>query len=140
MTGNELKARRKEMGLTQKELAAPLGVSYQTIQKWEGAGDEQAEIHARHWNELANSLTIPIDLLYPIKDAGAASSSINAVGGSTVINAGRDASQTTQGGDFVLRPLERQAIELNREVGNDSILKGFINRLLQIKNLANDMY
>ena len=139
MTGNELRARRKEMRLTQKELGEPLGVSYQAIQKWEARGDAQAEIHAKHWQALASKLAISIDLLYPAKNEQL-TASINASNGSTVLSAGRDANQITQGSDFVLRPLERQAIELNREVGNDNLLKGFINRLLDVKERTKDMY
>lgn len=127
------------MGLTQKQLAEPLGVTYQTVQKWEARGDEQAEIHARHWSELAKALAVAVDTFYPATEV-ATGSVISASGNGTVITAGRDASQTTGEGFFALRPLERQAIELNREFGNDSILKSFISRLLKIKTLSDDMY
>lgn len=139
MTGKEFKELRKKMGLTQKQLALPLGVTYQTVQKWESRGDEPAEIHARHWQELSNVLVVPVDIFYSVPEEKE-QASINANGNAVVISGGRDASQINNEPQFILRPLERQAIELNREFGNDSFLKGFIDRLLQIKTLAKDMY
>ena len=35
MTGQELKALRQQMGLTQKELAKKLGVPWNTVARWE---------------------------------------------------------------------------------------------------------
>jgi len=35
MTGQELKALRQQMGLTQKELAEKLGVPWNTVARWE---------------------------------------------------------------------------------------------------------
>lgn len=137
MTGNEFKELRKRQGLTQKGLAAPLNVTYQTLQKWEGKADEQADIPARHWNELANRLCVSVDAFYPSPEQ---KPSINANGNATVIFGGRTANQINNEPQFILRPMERQAIELNREFGNDSIMKGFIGKLLKIKTLADDMF
>lgn len=36
ITGKNINKKRKELGITQKELADFIGVSYQTIQNWEG--------------------------------------------------------------------------------------------------------
>lgn len=154
MTGNELRARREEMGLTQWQLSEPLGIAYQNVQKWEAKGDEQTKINAIYWTELAKLLAVSVDAFYPVEEAEeegesltitadngsiSANRSTIASGGSSVI-VGSKSTMQTKGASISLRPLEKQAIELNREVGNDNILKGFINKLLEIKSIAKDMY
>jgi len=142
MTGNELKARREEMGLTQEQLADPLGIAYQNIQKWEKLGDRQANIKAKYWSDLARLLALPVDAFYPEQEEGGSSATSISDNGSTSISVGRNAGQisTTGESSFPLRPLERQAIELNREFGNDSILKRFIGSLLKIKSLSDSIF
>lgn len=41
MTGNQLRARRVALGLTQLQLAAIAGVSTRTVMRWEGRGDSK---------------------------------------------------------------------------------------------------
>lgn len=68
MTGNELRARREEMGLTQWQLSEPLGIAYQNVQKWEAKGDEQTKINSIYWTELARLLAVSVDAFYPVEE------------------------------------------------------------------------
>lgn len=141
MTGNELKARREEMGLNQTNVGEVLGVSYQNVQKWERAGDNQANIKAKYWSDLASLLAVPVDAFYPVPEESGSSATAISDNGSSSISIGRDAGKIITGDSSLsLRPLERQAIELNREFGNDSILKRFIGSLLKIKSLSDSMF
>ena len=63
---DELKALRRRRFLTQKELAAQVGVSYQTIQSWEGG---KARPRLRHIPKLAEAL---MSMLEPEGNAQAA--------------------------------------------------------------------
>ncbi len=57
---DELKALRRRRFLTQKELAARVGVSYQTIQSWEGG---KARPRLRHIPKLAEALGLEPEAL-----------------------------------------------------------------------------
>ncbi|MDW8123832.1 MAG: helix-turn-helix transcriptional regulator [Geminicoccaceae bacterium] len=55
--GERIRLRRLELGLTQEQLAAALGVSYQQIQKYENGANR---ISAAQLAELARRLEVPI--------------------------------------------------------------------------------
>lgn len=55
--GERIRLRRLELGLTQEQLAAALGVSYQQIQKYENGTNR---ISAAQLAELARKLEVPI--------------------------------------------------------------------------------
>jgi transcriptional regulator with XRE-family HTH domain len=55
-----LKDLRRRRLLTQKELAAEVGVSYQTVQSWESG---KAQPRLRHIRRLAEVLQVPADKL-----------------------------------------------------------------------------
>jgi transcriptional regulator with XRE-family HTH domain len=66
---DDLKALRRRKFLTQKELAAQVGVSYQTIQTWE-AGTALPRL--RHIPKLAEVLGIEAEQLLEIVESGKA--------------------------------------------------------------------
>jgi transcriptional regulator with XRE-family HTH domain len=66
---DDLKALRRRKFLTQKELAAKVGVSYQTIQSWE-AGTAQPRL--RHIPKLAEALGLGAEQLLDMLTAAAA--------------------------------------------------------------------
>lgn len=123
MTGNELRARREEMGLTQWQLSEPLGIAYQNVQKWEAKGDEQTKINAIYWTELARLLAVSVDAFYPVEEAEedesltitadngsiSANRSTIASGGSSVI-VGSKSTMQTKGASISLRPLENRLL------------------------------
>ena len=64
---DDLKALRRRKFLTQKELAAQVGVSYQTIQTWEA---RTAQPRLRHIPKLAEVLNVPAEQLLEIIEEG----------------------------------------------------------------------
>jgi transcriptional regulator with XRE-family HTH domain len=64
---DDLKALRRRKFLTQKELAAQVGVSYQTIQTWE-AGSAQPRL--RHIPKLAEVLGVEAAQVLEIIEEG----------------------------------------------------------------------
>ena len=60
--GERIRARRTELGLTQDQLAAALGVSYQQIQKFEGGASRIAAVQLL---ALAQRLDVPIAYFLP---------------------------------------------------------------------------
>jgi len=63
----DLKTLRRRKFLTQKELAAKVGVSYQTVQTWE-AGSAQPRL--RHVPKLAEVLGVPAEDLLAMLEQG----------------------------------------------------------------------
>lgn len=63
--GTRIKAERKKRKLTQRDLAAMLGVSYQTVAYWENCSRRP---HRRHWSVLSEVLGIPLSS-FPLKEA-----------------------------------------------------------------------
>lgn len=59
--GKRLRRRRKELGLTQQELAATLRISYQQIQKYETGGNR---ISAGKLYILAKALNVDVNFFY----------------------------------------------------------------------------
>lgn len=58
---NRLKARRKELGLTQKQVAEILGIKWQVYQRYE---NETRLPHVRVAIKIANALKTPVDVLW----------------------------------------------------------------------------
>jgi DNA-binding transcriptional regulator YiaG len=56
MTGQELKALRHQMGLTQKELAEKIGVPWNTVARWEVGMRKIAEPIARLVHYIAKEV------------------------------------------------------------------------------------
>ena len=56
-------------------------------------------------------------------------------------SAGRDATNITgETTFFLLTDLELKVIKLNREYGNKNLLKGFLSKLKELKNIADNMF
>lgn len=60
--GSKIRAERLSAGLTQKELAAQIGVKFQQLQKYESAANRVAG--SRLWM-IAKALSVPVDSLLP---------------------------------------------------------------------------
>lgn len=56
--GEQVRARRSELGLTQHDFASALGISYQQVQKYETGANR---ISAGRLYEMAQRLTIPVE-------------------------------------------------------------------------------
>lgn len=139
MTGNELKLARITAGLTLEDVGAALGLRWQTVQKWESRGHLQVSIRPIYWSKLGNILKLTADMFMPQMTGREEESVVSADNGSVIVQAGRDATMTSAD-DLQLTPLERQAIVLNREVGNTKMLKGFIARLQEMQSIAEKIY
>lgn len=63
--GTRIKAARKEMGLTQQELAEQLNVSFQAVSLWE---NDQTEPDLDHLKDLSLILNVSLDFLSDLKD------------------------------------------------------------------------
>ncbi len=63
---NNLVARRKELGLTQEQLAVRMNVSPQAVSKWENTSYPDPELLP----QLARALNTSIDALFGVKEAG----------------------------------------------------------------------
>jgi transcriptional regulator with XRE-family HTH domain len=59
--GKRLLARRRSLGLTQEQLAAPIGVRFQQIQKYECGASKMSAV--RVW-ELAQALQVPVSYFF----------------------------------------------------------------------------
>lgn len=60
--GNKIRTERLSAGLTQKELAAQIGVKFQQLQKYESAANRVAG--SRLWM-IAKALSVPVESLLP---------------------------------------------------------------------------
>jgi transcriptional regulator with XRE-family HTH domain len=137
MTGNEFKKMREDRGLTMEEVSSQIGIAWQNVQKWEAKQDEEASIKSKYWAILGQVLGCAADE-FASKQGG-----INASGNSIVVSGGRDANYKNKvlaGNDIKLTPLELQVILLNRDVGNNKMLRGFLNRLLEMQKIAENLY
>lgn len=59
--GDRIRRRRVELGITQEELAAALGVSYQQIQKYEAGSNR---ISAVYLHRIARRLQVPLEWFF----------------------------------------------------------------------------
>ncbi len=69
--GERIRLRRTELGLTQDQLAAALGVSYQQVQKYENGANRISAV--RLW-QIGQRLDVPVGWFFdeaPGKDGGA---------------------------------------------------------------------
>ena len=64
--GERIRLRRTELGMTQHQLAAALGVSYQQIQKYENGANRISA--ARLW-QIGRRLEVPVGWLFDEPDA-----------------------------------------------------------------------
>lgn len=56
MTGDEIRQLRKGASLTQKALAKQLGVSRETVSRWEAQRQQPTALHARHFGYVIRDL------------------------------------------------------------------------------------
>jgi len=143
MTGNQFKKLRKELGLTQKDVAERLGAAYQgTVQRWEKKGEEEIHINSKYLVPLAEIMECTVHDFAPAAELHRASMSgitVTADNGSVAQSAGRDAKTNIGSSVNKLYPLEEQVISLNREVGSDNVLINLINQLIDIKKRRSEL-
>lgn len=62
LVGSRVRARRKELGLSQEKLGASVGVTFQQIQKYEKGTNR---IGASRLQDIAYSLGVPVSFFFP---------------------------------------------------------------------------
>jgi len=67
--GAAIRKRRKELGLSQEQLAEKAGVSYQQLQRYENGG---SMMNVENVQRIAQSLQIPVSLLFTAEQPHAA--------------------------------------------------------------------
>jgi transcriptional regulator with XRE-family HTH domain len=65
--GEIIKNRRKELGLSQEQLAERVGVSYQQIQRYENGG---SMLNVENIQRMAKALAIPVTLFFEPNGSG----------------------------------------------------------------------
>lgn|SRR5574341_136308 len=59
--GSLIKKRRSELGISQEELAAALGVTYQQVQRYEGG---QNKLNVENIQQVAGALSVPVSYFF----------------------------------------------------------------------------
>ena len=67
LVGRRIRARRQQLGLSQKALAEALGISYQQVQKYENGA---SRIGAGRLQQLAEILNVPVSVFFDEKNGG----------------------------------------------------------------------
>lgn len=125
MTGYEFLMRMKMEGVTGSEIADKLKISPQAVYKWTADKDKNVKIPAKHWNEVANILRIPIGELIP--GGNIVSGNITATNGSVAQQSGGDSVANLTRNST--NPVKQQLISLIHEVATDEYCKREISRL-----------
>lgn len=136
MTGNRLRELRKQHKFTLQHIGETLGVSYQSIQKKEGKGDEHVELSFDEITRLANLFNEPVSNFYS-HDNSNSTVTVSADNGSVAQSSGGDSYATVQGNtSYAPRTLlDRQLFSLILEVGTEAYKAGEVKKLLNVKKM-----
>ena len=99
--GIKIKDRRKELGLTQEELAEAIGVTYQQLQRYENG---KSHLNTGRLQAISNALDVPITYFFE--------------------EPGEGKIKITESGYPYISPEEREFVKYLRKIENDEHRKG----------------
>ncbi len=107
VVGSRVRARRKELGLSQEKLGASVGVTFQQIQKYEKGTNR---IGASRLQDIAYSLGVPVSFFFPRAADGAEHD--------------RDSSETLH---LLNSPGAVELLKAYNRIGDRAVRKAFLN-------------
>lgn len=135
MTGNDFRAARKAAHMTLEEVAKAMGLkTYQSVQRYDSAGEKEISIKPKYWPVLAQLFGIPVEAFIPPKPLAALTKSMSGQVQTLSDKASKDVVQSV--GLEHLTAEEAYGISLKREYDPKGILWGrYVAKLIEIQNI-----